>query len=74
MAPERESRLQLNTAIGGTSDYVYLIVSDIGALEGLSGIEFINGMTWLERYYFVYNSGSSEVGFANTPHTYATTN
>ncbi|EPT02034.1 hypothetical protein FOMPIDRAFT_1119342 [Fomitopsis schrenkii] len=64
----------LNTAIGGTSEYVYLIVSDIGVLEGLSGIEFISGMTWLERYYFVYNSGSNEVGFATTSHTSATTN
>ena len=63
----------MNSAIGGDDQHVFLIVADIGANSG-SGMDFINGMTWLERYYFVYNSGSDEVGFANTPHTYATTN
>ena len=39
-----------------------------------NGLEFINGMTWLERYYFVYDSGASQVGFATTQYTDATTN
>ncbi|KAH9921806.1 acid protease [Fomitopsis serialis] len=63
----------LNTAIGGTTDYVYLVVSDMGS-SGENGLEFINGMTWLERYYFVYDSGASQVGFATTQYTDATTN
>lgn len=65
--------LQLNTAIGGSTDYVYLVVSDMGS-SGETGLEFINGMTWLERYYFVYDAGSSQVGFATTQYTDATTN
>ncbi|KZT63052.1 acid protease, partial [Daedalea quercina L-15889] len=65
----------LNTFIGGSNKYIYLIACDIGQLgEGLDGPEFINGMAWLEQYYFVYNSGSDQVGFATTQNTYATTN
>lgn len=64
---------QLNTAIGGTSDYVYLIVNDLGS-SAETGLQFINGMTFLERFYFVYNSGTNEVGFATTSYTDATTN
>lgn len=67
------SMLQLNTDIGGTSDYVYLIVNDLGD-DGESGLQFINGMTFLERFYFVYDVGSSQVGFATTSYTDATTN
>ncbi|OSX56970.1 hypothetical protein POSPLADRAFT_1067980 [Postia placenta MAD-698-R-SB12] len=63
----------LNTAIGGTSDYVYLIVNDLGS-SAETGLQFINGMTFLERFYFVYNSGTNEVGFATTSYTDATTN
>ncbi|KAI0922513.1 hypothetical protein AcW1_002869 [Taiwanofungus camphoratus] len=63
----------LNTDIGGTSDYVYLIVNDLGD-DGESGLQFINGMTFLERFYFVYDVGSSQVGFATTSYTDATTN
>ena len=65
--------LQLNTAIGGSADDIYLVVSDMGD-SGENGLEFINGMTWLERYYFVYDSASSQVGFATTQYTDATTN
>ncbi|KAH9944890.1 acid protease [Amylocystis lapponica] len=63
----------LNTDIGGTSDYVYLIVNSLGS-DSETGFDFINGMTWLERYYFVYDTGSSQVGFATTSYTDATTN
>ncbi|OSX57421.1 hypothetical protein POSPLADRAFT_1156721 [Postia placenta MAD-698-R-SB12] len=63
----------LNEDIGGSSDYVYLVINDLGD-DAETGFDFINGMTFLERYYFVYNSGSNEVGFAPTSYTYATTN
>ena len=36
----------LNSAIGGNSDGIYLIVSDIGTSSG-SGMDFINGYTFL---------------------------
>ncbi|KAH9944888.1 acid protease [Amylocystis lapponica] len=63
----------LNSEIGGTSDYVYLIVNSLGSSTE-AGLDFINGMTWLERYYFVYDIGNSQVGFATTSYTDATTN
>ena len=36
----------LNTAIGGTSDSIYLIVNDIGS-PSEEGFSFINGYTFL---------------------------
>ncbi|OBZ76214.1 Polyporopepsin [Grifola frondosa] len=63
----------LNTAIGGTADNIYLIVGDLGSDSG-EGLDFINGMTFLERFYFVYDVTNSQVGFATTAFTDATTN
>lgn len=63
----------LNTAIGGTDDFVYLIVNDIGSLSG-EGLDFIDGMTFLERFYTVFDSAGSRFGIATTPFTDATTN
>jgi len=63
----------LNTAIGGSSTSIYLIVGDIGTPSG-EGLDFINGMTFLERFYSVYDTANRRVGFAATPLTRATTN
>lgn len=63
----------LNTAIGGNSNSVYLIVGDIGTPSG-EGFDFVNGYAFLERFYSVYNSANGAVGFATTPFTRATTN
>ncbi|KZT08682.1 acid protease [Laetiporus sulphureus 93-53] len=63
----------LNSAIGGSSDYVYLIVNSIGTPSG-EGLDFINGYAFLERYYSVFDTGNSQVGFATTSYTDATTN
>ncbi|KAF8637090.1 hypothetical protein AX17_002995 [Amanita inopinata Kibby_2008] len=63
----------LNSAIGGTADGIYIIVGDIGSPSG-SGLDFINGYTFLERYYSVYDTTNGRVGFASTPFTFATTN
>ncbi|TBU57604.1 family A1 protease [Dichomitus squalens] len=63
----------LNSAIGGTSDFVYLVVNDLGTLSG-EGLDFIDGMTFLERFYYVFDIANSRVGFATTPFTDATTN
>ncbi|EKM61625.1 uncharacterized protein PHACADRAFT_204793 [Phanerochaete carnosa HHB-10118-sp] len=46
----------LNSYIGGDSYHVYLIVGDIGSDFG-EGFDFINGQTWLERFYSVYVAG-----------------
>ncbi|KAI1788141.1 aspartic peptidase A1 [Ganoderma leucocontextum] len=63
----------LNTAIGGNANSVYLIVGSIGTPSG-EGLDFINGMTFLERFYSVFDTANSRIGIANTPFTTATTN
>ncbi|OJT11874.1 Polyporopepsin [Trametes pubescens] len=63
----------LNTAIGGNANSVYLIVGDIGTNSG-EGLDFINGQTWLERFYAVFDTANRRVGIANTPFTTATSN
>lgn len=63
----------LNSLIGGSSDKVYLIVADIGFPSG-QGLDFINGQTFLERFYSVYDADMQRVGLATTPFTKATSN
>ncbi|KAI0664353.1 aspartic peptidase A1 [Cubamyces menziesii] len=63
----------LNSVIGGSSDYVYLIVSQLTWQSG-NGMDFVNGMTFMERYYMVFDTENRRVGIANTPYTRATTN
>ncbi|KDQ62989.1 hypothetical protein JAAARDRAFT_168376 [Jaapia argillacea MUCL 33604] len=63
----------LNSQIGGTASGIYLIVSDLGSNSG-QGLDFINGQTFLERFYSVYDSGNGSVGLATTPFTHAMTN
>jgi hypothetical protein len=63
----------MNSALGGEAGSIYLIVSDIGSNSG-SGLDFINGFGWLQRYYAVFDTTNSQVGIATTPNTDATTN
>ncbi|KAI0695610.1 aspartic peptidase A1 [Cytidiella melzeri] len=63
----------LNAEIGGTAGNVYLIVNSIGTPAG-EGLDFINGMTFLERFYSVFDTGNKRLGLATTPFTTATTN
>ncbi|KAF8260104.1 aspartic peptidase A1 [Lactarius quietus] len=63
----------LNSIIGGTSSDIYLVVTDLGSPSG-SGLDFINGYTFLERFYSVFDTANGSVGFATTPFTTATTN
>ncbi|KAI6132457.1 acid protease [Pisolithus croceorrhizus] len=63
----------LNTAIGGSSSYVYLVVADIGTPSG-SGMDFANGYAFLERYYSIYDTTNARVGFAATSYTDSTSN
>ena len=65
--------MQLNEALGGDSDHLYLIVNDFGSASGL-GLDFINGMSFLERFYMVYDVGNSRAGLATTQYTYAEIN
>lgn len=63
----------LNTAIGGDADSIYLVVADIGSQSG-SGLDFVNGYAWLERFYFAYNGMIGQVGLATTKFTNSTDN
>jgi len=65
----------LNTLIGGTTgrDDIYLIVSDVGANFG-SGLDFILGQAFLERFYSVYDTANHRVGLAKTKFTHAKSN
>ncbi|KIM75788.1 hypothetical protein PILCRDRAFT_78455 [Piloderma croceum F 1598] len=63
----------LNTGIGGDSGSIYLTIADIGANSG-SGLDFINGYTFLERFYSVFDTTNSQVGFATTQYTTSTSN
>ncbi|EPQ54402.1 acid protease [Gloeophyllum trabeum ATCC 11539] len=63
----------LNSTIGGEEGKIYLIVSDLGSMSG-SGLDFIDGFGFLQRFYSVYDTTNSQVGIANTPWTDATTN
>ena len=64
---------QLNADIGGDPEGYYLIVSDSGEASG-QGLDFINGMTFLERFYAVYDVAGGRVGFATTKQTYCECN
>ena len=56
-------------AIGGVENAIYLIVNDLGDIGG-GGLDFINGMSFLERFYMVYDVGGSRAGLAYTSWTY----
>ncbi|KII85185.1 hypothetical protein PLICRDRAFT_334879 [Plicaturopsis crispa FD-325 SS-3] len=58
----------LNTDIGGSADSIYLVVADLGSNSG-EGLDFIDGYTFLERYYSVFDTSNSQVGFASTAFT-----
>ncbi|KAG6380940.1 aspartic peptidase domain-containing protein [Boletus reticuloceps] len=63
----------LNTYIGGTTGSIYSIVNNLGSPSG-EGLDFINGQTFLERFYSVFDTTNNRVGFATTSSTDATTN
>ncbi|KAG1742328.1 acid protease [Suillus paluster] len=63
----------LNSILGGNDGQIYLIVSDLGSSFG-SGLDFINGFGWLQRFYTVYDTGKKQLGIATTAYTDADTN
>ncbi|KAG2368817.1 aspartic peptidase domain-containing protein [Suillus spraguei] len=63
----------LNSNIGGSSNVIYLVVVGIGRPSG-QGFNFVNGYTFLQRFYSVFDTPKSHVGFATTSFTDATTN
>ncbi|KAJ6507706.1 acid protease [Mycena vitilis] len=63
----------LNSTLGGEDGKIYLITADLGNNSG-SGLDFIDGFGFLQRFYSVYDTTNSQVGFATTEFTTATTN
>ncbi|KAI1786271.1 family A1 protease [Ganoderma leucocontextum] len=63
----------LNAEIGGDSGSIYLVVADAGEASG-SGLDFVNGYTFLQRFYHVFDVAGKRAGFATTKFTHATTN
>ena len=63
----------LNTVMGGTSSSIYLIINDLGSNSG-EGLDFVNGLAFLERFYAVFDTANKRVGLATTSFTDATTN
>lgn len=63
----------LNDQISGQPGDIYLVVQDFGPFTAFK-FDFVNGYTWLERFYTVYDTANRRVGFATTPFTNATTN
>ncbi|KAG2367080.1 family A1 protease [Suillus spraguei] len=53
---------------GGGDDDIFLIVQGLTSRTG-SGFDFINGYVFLQRFYTVFDSGRSRVGFARTRFT-----
>jgi cathepsin E len=63
----------LNSLLGADANTILLIVGDLGSPSG-SGFDFVNGLSFLERFYSVYDTTNKRVGLATTPFTTATTN
>ncbi|KAI0077150.1 aspartic peptidase A1 [Panus rudis PR-1116 ss-1] len=63
----------LNTAIGGQTNFIYLIIGDLGTHEG-EGLDFIDSLTFLERFFAVFDTTNRRIGLATTEFTTATTN
>ncbi|KAG2075295.1 aspartic peptidase A1 [Suillus decipiens] len=63
----------LNYSINGGNDDIFLIVKALATPTG-SGLDFVNGYPFLQRFYTVFDSGQGRVGFARTQYTDDETN
>ncbi|KAG2362426.1 aspartic peptidase A1 [Suillus spraguei] len=63
----------LNSVVDGFEDFIFLIVKNLGRPTG-SGLDFINGYVFLQRFYTVFDPSDLRVGFAITQFTDADTN
>ncbi|KAI0086813.1 acid protease [Irpex rosettiformis] len=58
----------LNKALGGDNDSIYLVVNNLGE-NSVDGLSFINGYSFMERFYTVYDAANSKIGLATTEYT-----
>jgi hypothetical protein len=63
----------LNSLIGGKRDSIYLVVGDIGS-TGANSFGCVNGYSFLERHYSVFDTTKRRIGFATTQFTMADIN
>ncbi|KAF8452923.1 aspartic peptidase domain-containing protein [Boletus edulis BED1] len=63
----------LNAAMGLNTSAIYLVINDIGSGSG-SGFDFVNGYSFLQRFYSVFDTTNQRVGFAETVHTKSNSN
>ncbi|KAG6373871.1 aspartic proteinase [Boletus reticuloceps] len=64
----------LNYILGGSSDKIYLIVSNLGDDLAEPGFEFVVGYTFLERFYCVFDTTNQRIGLAYTDYTFSEVN
>ncbi|KAJ7673518.1 hypothetical protein B0H17DRAFT_1335018 [Mycena rosella] len=64
----------MNDSLSVPSNKICLIFADMGNVNVGDGLCFIHGFTFLQRFYSVYDVSNSQVGFATTQYTQATTN
>ncbi|KAG2064108.1 aspartic peptidase A1 [Suillus decipiens] len=64
----------LNYRIGGQYGSIYLVVRDIGTQVGQGDYDIINSYVFMQRFYTVFDTANSRVGFAQTQFTAANTN
>ncbi|KAJ3555657.1 hypothetical protein NM688_g2452 [Phlebia brevispora] len=64
----------MNVDLGIDPSLCVLIALSTYSPSGTTGIDFVDGQVFMERFYTVYNSANSSVGFANTPLTRAIIN
>ncbi|KAJ7078672.1 acid protease [Mycena epipterygia] len=64
----------MNSTIGAPDGKICLIFASMGDIQAGDGLCFINGFALLQRFYSVYDTTNSQVGYATTQHTMATTN
>jgi len=58
----------LNSAFDSSSNSIFLVVKNTGSHSG-SGLDFIMGYVFLERFFVVFDNAHSAVGFATTTYT-----
>ncbi|KAG2067645.1 aspartic protease [Suillus decipiens] len=63
----------LNYRVNGGNDDIFLIVKALATPTG-SGIDFVNGYPFLQRFYAVFDSDRGRLGFARTLYTDDETN
>ncbi|KAF7307466.1 Aspartic peptidase A1 [Mycena indigotica] len=63
----------LNTLIGGDTSSIYLITANSEELSG-TGLDYILGQMFHERFLVTYDLSQNAVGLAKTPFTASTTN